>query len=319
MPITVHHLFADDASIIVLLRDLARSYQARSAGLPSPLSPLPVQFADYVCWLEQWLESAGMRRQEAYWRQRLSAPRPRLEIPSSRPRGGTAAFRFRRLRRRIADTADQQLRQLARRHGVSLFTAVLAAYKLFLARRTNVQDIAVATMVSTRDGGDLREVIGPLLTTQILRTDLSGDPAFAELLARVQRTTVEALVNRDLPIDRVMAAVAGEDNPSERPYVTTLILFQQVSDEVWTMGDLQASPLLGEPGVGDALEITSYEMICEIETRDRSLDVIFRYDADLFDDDLARQMLDEFEGVLTSCANDQREPPTPRDLLPDGV
>src|SRR5262249_42551379 len=81
--ITLHHLVADAASIAVLLGDLARAYEARSAGLPSPLSPLPVQFADYICWLDRWLASADGRRQEAYWHKRLGPPWPRLELPSS--------------------------------------------------------------------------------------------------------------------------------------------------------------------------------------------------------------------------------------------
>jgi amino acid adenylation domain-containing protein len=303
--VTLNHLVGDDASMVVLLADLARAYEARSAGLPSPLSPLAVQFADHVCWLDRMMATAEGRRQEAYWRQQLATPPPRLDLPSSRPRSPRSGFRFRRVRRRVPETADRQLRELARKHGVTLFTAVLAAYKLFLSRRTGQSDIAVATMVSTRTSAELREVIGPLLTTQILRTNLPGNGRFSELLGRVQRTVIEGLANRDIPIDRAIVAAAGTRNLQDVLSVQTLILFQQLGDESWTMGDLLASPLPIEPSTGDELEISSYELICEIETRARSLDVIFRYNADLFDDDLASQMSDEFVDVLTSARSDR--------------
>src|SRR5260221_14485345 len=112
---------------------------------------------------------------------------------------------------------------------MSLLTVVLAAYKLWLSPVSGVTDIAVATMVSTRDAADLGEVIGPLLVTQILRTDLCGASRLADVLGRVQRTIVEALASRDLPIDRVLAAAAdGTPDPARRP-VATLLLFQQIA------------------------------------------------------------------------------------------
>jgi hypothetical protein len=172
----------------ILLADLAAAYEARSAGMPSPLSPLRLQFADYVCWLARWLHTDDAQRQHAYWQQKLAEPVAHLPLSAKGHHAGRDGRRFRRIRRRVAGEVMAALSESARAHGVSVFTAVLAAFKLFLYRRTGVTDIAVATMVSTRDGSDLQRVIGPLLTTQILRTRLDGECRVSDLFARVQRT-----------------------------------------------------------------------------------------------------------------------------------
>jgi non-ribosomal peptide synthetase component F len=164
-------------------------------------------------------------------------------------------------------------------------------------------------MVSTRHGSALQEVVGPLLTTQILRTNLSGVPRFCDLLARVQRTAVEAMNNCDLPLDRVLAGLSSGSGDLIRTLpVQILILFQQTPDDVWTMGDLQASPLSMPVAVGDEMELTSYELICEIEAHRDTLDIVFRYNADLFEDGLAQEMVAEFASVLASvAANPQQD------------
>ncbi len=308
--ITVNHLVADDASIGILLADLATAYASRSAGVAPSLPPLRLQFADYVCWLDRWLGTAEGQRQQRYWQRTLSPPLPRLALTTTpRSTSGTGA-RFRRVRHRVAVDALTGLTETARVHGVSLFTAVLAAFKLFLFRRTGVTDIAVATMVSTRDGAELQKVIGPLLTTQILRTSLDGNCRLVDLFARVQRAAVEALSNRAVPIDRAV----GGNNDAARSVaaVQTLLLFQRIADEAFAIGDLEARPFAMQPGEGDEVELTSYDVICEIEARRQSLDVIFRYNADLFSDAEAHAMLAGFDEMLTFVAGDPRREIQPR-------
>jgi hypothetical protein len=158
-------------------------------------------------------------------------------------------------------------------------------------------------MVSTRNSAELREVVGPMLTTQILRTDLSVCRTFAELLACVHRAIVEGLANRDAAIDRAVAGVPEAWRPAVLS-VSTLVVFQQMSQETWTMGDLECSAFPAAPGASDELEITSYELICEVEARPGSLHVAFRYDADLFEDELAGELIDEFLAVLASARGD---------------
>ena len=302
--ITVNHLVADDASIGILLADLATAYESRSAGVFPSLPPLRLQFADYACWLQRWLSTNEGQRQQDYWQRTLMNPLPRLRLSAVGRHEVNAGVRFRRIRRRISAEVFRRLNESARASGVSLFTAVLAAFKLFLFRRTGIADIAVAIMVSTREGAELQRVIGPLLTTQILRTNLEGSGRVADIVTRVQRTAVEALSNRDVPIDRVLTGGLNADARAAAAAVQTLMLFQQVADETFSIGELEARPFVLPPSEGDELELTSYEVICEIEARRQSLDVVFRYDANLFDDIEARAMLTGFEEMLSVVGGD---------------
>ncbi len=300
--LTVSHLVADDASWNILLTDLDRCYQARAAGLDSPLPPLPIQYGDYVDWQRRWQDSADAHVQQRYWRTQLNPPWKPLHLPTSHPRVGPVSPRFRRLRRILPADAAGDVEKMARTHGVTLFTAVQAAYLTFLHRRTGQHDIWVATMTSTRSGPDLQDMIGPLLTTLLLRTDLTGVRRFCDLLPAVQRTTVDAMANRDLPLERVIAAASPAQEPPGPVPAQTLLLFQQMSDDDFMIGDIRASRLPAPTAHGDELETTTYELICEIEVRRNQLDIIFRYNADLFTDPFADDMIEEFSGVLASTA-----------------
>jgi Condensation domain len=304
--ITLNHLLADDVSWGLLLADLGQAYDGLKAGLPVPLPALSIQFADYVCWLGKWLGSAESARQEAYWRRQLSEPLAPLDLPTSHPRGESLSWRFRRHRRRLPDALYGKLQSVARTLGVTVFMVMLSTFKLFLLRRTGQEDIRVGTLMTLRNKPALQPLIGPFITTLVLRTDLSGNPRFSEVLARVQRTVVDAFANCDLPLDRIVAAAAPHRNLRRDPLFRIFVIFQQLVEEQWQSGDLRVAALTPDKTLRDETEIASYELICEIEARSATLDVIFRYNADVFDDPIIESFMADFESLLVLGLSDPR-------------
>jgi acyl carrier protein len=177
--LTWHHLIMDGWSMGVFTRELALSYDAFVQGVPPALPPLRVQYADYTLWYEKWRATAARQRQLAYWRQQLHPPLPCLHLPLDRPRQSVRGFHTARQTFAIPQELAEALRRLSRQESVTLFMALLAAFKILLHIYTGQDDLCVATHVANRGHREVEDLIGYLVNTVFLRTHLGEIPRFA--------------------------------------------------------------------------------------------------------------------------------------------
>jgi hypothetical protein len=182
-------LVSDGGSIGVFLRELAALYEAFLRGEPSPLPPLPVQYADYAVWQRQWLTGDARERQMEYWRGRLAGAPPSLDLPTDRARPAAQRFRGGWCTRMLPESAAVGARALSRTEGVTMYMTLLAAWQALLARYSGQDDVVVGSPIAGRTRLELEGLIGFFVNLVPLRTDLGGDPTFGEILARVRETT----------------------------------------------------------------------------------------------------------------------------------
>ncbi|WP_067176338.1 non-ribosomal peptide synthetase [Microtetraspora niveoalba] len=215
--ITVHHIAADGWSIRLIARDLADLYRQAREGGDGGLRPLPLQYADYAAWQRAMMTDDRLESQLGYWRDRLAGPLPVLDLPADKARpavlSGEGDTHVLDLPHDLAD----RLRELARAHGATLFMVLQAALKATLSRLSGAGDLIAGTVVAGRGRPEFDEVVGCFVNTLSLRTDLSGDPTFAQLLRRVRTGTLDAFANQDVPFDRVVEAVRPERDLSRHP------------------------------------------------------------------------------------------------------
>jgi amino acid adenylation domain-containing protein len=224
--LVVHHIVCDGWSFDILLSELAALYRgecdARQSSAPTALAPLPLQWRDIAFWEQARLQGGELDPSLAYWRQRLDGLEP-LRLPTEAlPSGGNneaGAIQSMGLPHDLV----QGIETLARHHGATVFMVLLAAFKLLLMRRFGQQDVAVGTPVAGRDRPELEPVVGLLLNTLVLRTDLGDNPSFAELLRRVRSTTLEAWAHQDVPFDRLVAELAPTRDAEHTPFFDVLV------------------------------------------------------------------------------------------------
>ncbi|MDQ3982351.1 MAG: condensation domain-containing protein, partial [Actinomycetota bacterium] len=196
--LTTHHIAADGWSLGIMAEELQSIYGALSGDVASPLPPLPLQYADCAMWQLRSLDAEVLERDLGYWRERLS-DLPQLELPTDRPRppmrsgrGATARFVV------AAETVDA-LRELAIGTGASVFMTLLAAFKVLLARYSGQDDVAVGTPTAGRPRVELERLVGLFVNTIVLRSDLTGNPRFTDLLGRVRDASLADLAHQELP------------------------------------------------------------------------------------------------------------------------
>jgi amino acid adenylation domain-containing protein len=233
----------------VLFRELSALYGAYREGGESPLAELPVQYADYAVWQRRWLQGEALERQVAYWRRQLAdgsdAP---LELPADRPRPLRPTSRAAAHSFELGPEATGRLRGLARAEGATLFMALLAGLQAVLARYTGRGAVAVGAPVAGRTRAEVEGLIGFFVNTLVMRTDVTGDPSFRELLGRVREVTLGAYQHQDVPFERLVEELAPGRDLGRTPLFQVMLAMQNTPGGAPAPGGLRAEELGGSSG-----------------------------------------------------------------------
>ena len=308
--LTLHHIVSDGWSTALLLRELSVHYGAAGRGRPSPLPPLPVQYADYAVWQRRWLEGAVLEAHLRYWQSHLTGAPVGLELPADHPRPALSSYRGAMERFQVPAPITASLRAGGRPHGATLQMTLLAAFKVLLARVTGVDDIVVAVSAGGRTRAELEDMIGCFVNTLALRTDLSGDPSFDSVLRRVRRTTLDAFEHQDAPFDKVVERIKPPRNLGRNPVVQVAFEFQDHVALPADLGGLVALRDVGgytgaEFGAADGGAVTA-RLDVELfvaESGTGSLDATFVYATDLFEPATIARLADRYQRLLAAVVD----------------
>ena len=235
--IVLHHIASDGWSLELLARDLDRAATAREEGRAPDWAPLPIQYADYTEWLRRREEPGGPAEGTGYWRRVLanlptSVPLPRAGARPTRPTGAGAWLPL-----TIEAGLHRRLDRLGREHGATTFMVIQAALALLLRRLGSGTDIPLGTIVSGREEAALADLIGLFANTLVLRTDVSGDPTFVELLERVRETDLGAFDHQDVPFDAVVEELQPQREPGLHPLFQVALTVMAEEQEIsWDLG-----------------------------------------------------------------------------------
>ncbi|MFD9075189.1 amino acid adenylation domain-containing protein, partial [Streptomyces lasiicapitis] len=219
LQVTVHHSVFDGVSIQLFEEELALAYRAETAAdAPAP-APLPVDYADFAAWQRRTLTDEVAATHAAYWRQKLGGAPPTLELPTDLPRPLQPSYRAGIIRFDLPEDVVARLREIAGAREATLFMVTAAAYQLLLGRWAGTDDVVIGCPAAGRDRPELERLIGLFVNSLPLRTDLSGAPAFGELLARVRETTLDAFAHQELPFERLVEELAPPRDIGRNPIV----------------------------------------------------------------------------------------------------
>jgi len=298
--ITHHILFAGQAWG-GFNREMSALYEAFSAGKPSPLPDLPIQYADFAHWQREWLQGEVLETLLSYWKQQLGGRFPLLQLPTDRPRPAVQTFQSARQSFAISKSLTESLKLLSQREGVTLFTTLLAAFKVLLYRYTAQQDILIFSPAVSRTRFELRKLIGLFTNFLPLRTDLSDNPPFRELLGRVRETVMGAYAHQEMPLEKLVEALQPQQSLSYTSLFQVMFIFHNTPTSPLTLSGLTLSPL--KVGKGTA----KFDLTLFMEDSGQSLTASLGYKTDLFDAAIITQMLEHFQTLLEGIVTDPKQ------------
>ncbi|HEX7242481.1 MAG TPA: amino acid adenylation domain-containing protein, partial [Longimicrobiaceae bacterium] len=294
---TLHHIVSDGWSMDVLVRDVGALYAAHARGEEPALPVLPVQYADYALWQRAWLQGEELDRQLAWWRERLAGAPALLELPTDRPRPAVQGHRGAVRSLRIDAATAGELRALCRHEGVTVFMTLLAGFAVLLGRYSGEADVVVGAPVATRGRRETEGLIGFFLNTLALRTDLSGDPSFRELLGRVREATLGAYDHQDLPFERILEEIQPARTLSHSPLFQVMLNLQNLDDQA----PLDLAGVRAEP-FGGGVPVAKYDLTLYAGERDGEIRLDLVYNADLFEDARMEDALGHLRTLLAAVA-----------------
>ncbi len=293
--LNLHHIATDGWSNGVLTQEVATLYDAFSKGQPSPLPELPIQYADYAIWQHQHLSEQVLNAKLGYWLKQL-ADVPVLELLTDHPRPAQRSGRGRQINFSINTDVTAQLNELARQRGVTLFVVLMAAFKALLHRYTGQHDLCIGTPIAGRTRAELSPLIGFFVNTLALRTDLSGDPTFNELIDREQSVMIDAQTHQDVPFESIVDALGFSRDMSITPVFQALLALQNAP----------ASAASEETGLSfSAIETDSqsskFDLLinfAEIGAECFTLNAGLEYDSDLFNHSTMERLVSHLQRLL---------------------
>ena len=294
----MHHIISDAWSTGVLIRETGELYKAYVAGQPSGLPELPVQYADYAQWQREWMSGEVLEKALGYWKQQLAGAPALLELPTDRPRALVQSARGATVDFVIDREVMTALKRLGRQEGATLFMLLLAAFNILFHRYTRQTDIVVGTPIANRTRSETNDLIGFLVNTLVLRTDMSGDPTFRGLLRRVREIAFGAYAHQHLPFERLVEELQPERNLSHTPLFQVILVLHNAPTGTLELPDLELKLLEVESGTA------KFDLTVNMHEVDGGLSVSFTYSTDLFDASTMQRLGQHFQALLASIAVD---------------
>ena len=300
--LSIHHIASDETSREIIVRELIALYEAFSQNKPSPLPDLRMQYADYAAWQREWLQGEPLEKELAHWRLRLERAPGLLELPADRPRPAVQSFRGANETVELDAAVASRLKGLSQREATTLFMTLLAAFNVLLSRYTGQDDIVVGSPFTNRQRAEVEGLIGFFVNTVPLRTSLSGDLSFRQLLQQVKATALEAYDHRELPFEKLVESLRPERNLSYNPMFQVLFAVQN-------------SAAVTEKVAGITLQLqdvdtgtSKFDLTCTVISHDDKFETNFEYNTDLFEPATIRRMIDSFHSILQAVVENPEMP-----------
>ena len=309
--VTQHHIISDGWSTGVLIGEMRALYTAFSQGLPDPLPPLPIQYADYAVWQRQSLQGAKLQAHIDFWRDHLQGAPALLELPTDRPRPAVQSYAGGVLPLTLDAALSDRLRNLSQQHGVTLFMTLLAAWGALLSRLCGQIDVVIGTPVANRQRTELEPLIGFFVNTLALRVRFDGEPDVAQLLAQVKATTLAAYAHQDLPFDQVVEAAQPARSLAHGPIFQSMLSLDNTPGKA----PLALPGLTLEPvEIGRAT--THFDLSLWLTDNGNEIAGGLEYASDLFDAASVARIAEHFTSLLTSMVADPAQAVSRLPLLP---
>ncbi|HZP18128.1 MAG TPA: condensation domain-containing protein, partial [Terriglobales bacterium] len=297
--LNTHHIASDGWSTGVMMNELATLYQSALQNKPAELPELKIQYADYALWQRNWLQGEVLEKQLAYWKAELEGAPPVLSLPTDRPRPAKQSLRGALYDAVLPGNLVDGLRILGRQQGSTLFMTMLAGFETLLHYYTGQPDLVLGTDLANRPTVETEALIGFFVNLLVLRTDVSGNPTFEELIGRVREVSLRAYAHQDLPFDKLVEQLRPERNLTHSPLVQVLFVQQNTPRSASGIPGLKMAPF--------RLEVPSkFDMALFMNETGNEVIGRWVYNPDLFDASSIARMASSYELVLRSALVDPK-------------
>ncbi len=307
---TEHHLVHDGWTQGVMLKEFIALFSAYQAGKPSPLPELPIQYADFACWQRGFMQGDTLAHHLRYWRKKLAGLPPLLELPADRPRPPLMSGKGRMKELIIPAALAQALGNFSRAQSVTLFMTMLTVFKVFLHRYTGIEDLCVGTGIANRRLKEIEGMLGMVINTLALRTEIQAHLSFRECLQRVRQTCLDAYEHEDTPFEKVVEVIQPERTLSYTPIFQVMFTFMDTPTQDLRLPGLELT-LEGAHNRSAKFDmglVVILPLESDSEAGQGDILIEWEYNTDIFDDETIARMLVHYRKLLEETLKNPGKP-----------
>jgi amino acid adenylation domain-containing protein len=297
-----HHIVSDGWSLLVFFQQLAALYECFANGGSPELTDLPIQYGDYAAWHKDWLRDEVIEQQLGYWKNQLGGELPILDLPTDFTRPAMQTYAGAREVGAVSPEVTQSLLSLSQQQGATLFMTVLAAFNVLLHRLSGQEDIIVGSPIANRPRTETENLIGLFLNNLALRTDLSGNPTFSDLLSHTRQTSLDAYANQDVPFEKLIEALKPERDLSRTSIFQVYFNLFSFSERIHMPGGETANFV--DAWLQSDETLSKFDLTLYAGIDNDQLKLAFVYNTDLFAAGRVQEMMRQFANLLTQIATD---------------
>ena len=311
---TMHHIVSDEWSLGILIKELTALYQAYLAGDEAPLPELEIQYADFAIWQRTYLAGEVLEREIEYWKKQLKDAAV-LELPADRRRSPAPSYRGGLERINVGALLSEGLRRLSQREGATFFMTLLAAFKVVLMKYSGQEDLSIGTAIANRNRKEVEGLIGFFVNTLVMRTDISGNPSFRELVKRERETALGAYAHQDLPFEKLVEELNPQRELSQNPLFQVMMLWQHAERETLELPSVKLSGGGVPVQTNGAAQLTKFDLTLSLTDHGQEIAGDLQYSRDLFETETIERLINHYINVLAEVVKDCERPIWSLDLL----
>jgi amino acid adenylation domain-containing protein len=297
---TMPHIVSDGWSVGILIREVGQLHQAFSAGKPSPLKELPIQYADFAVWQRQWLKGEVLEHDLEYWRKQLQGMED-LELPINHPRPAVTSYRAARYQFVVETEVAEKLRELGGREGATLFMMLLGGFGVVMSRYSRQEDVALGTDIANRNRAEIEGLIGFFVNQLVLRLRVNPPENFKELLKRVREVCLGAYAHQNLPFEKLVEELQPERNLRRSPLFQAKLILQNTPRIILELKGARLKSLLESEA-----HTAGVDLAVAITDTGRDLVGTVGYSRDLFDAETIERLISHYANVLRGIVDCER-------------
>ena len=295
---TMHHIVSDEWSMGILIQELVALYNAYRRGQAIALPELPIQYADYATWQQEWLKSEECAAQLAYWKRRLAGAEVVLELHTDKPRPAVQTYRGAKQEFVLRESLSEAVKRLGQEEGSTLFMTLLGAFQTMLYRYTQQRDISVGSPIAGRSKVEIENLIGCFMNMLVIRADLTGLPTFRELLRRVREAALGAYAHQDLPFEKLVEEMQPRRDLSHSPLFQVMFALNHARQSQLEWEGVTFDVVVADSGTA------KFDLVLWMDNTGRTLKGALEYNTDLFDPMTITRMLGHYTTLLEGIVSD---------------
>ncbi len=308
----MHHIASDGWSVNILTKEILEIYNSRCEGRPHNLNPLKIQYSDYSVWQRNYLQGEVLESKLAYWEKKLEGVQP-INLPLDYSRPNIQSTRGKSLGFSLETNVSEGINKFCKEEGVTPYIFLLTIFKVLLYRYSGQKDICVGSSFANRGQKELEDLIGFFVNTVAVRTDLSNNPKFSQLLGQVKETVLEIYTEQDTPIDKVIDKIVTKRDISMNPLFQVLFTLQNAPNEITISGEknlfkeaIDMSDFIFSE-LDDTYKYSKFDMTMNVLTDKQGYKVAIEYCTDLFKQSTIERFSKHFQSLISSVLKDKNQ------------